>query len=111
MILISLDSARRDLFGVHGGGSATAPDAAPSPRLDALARGGVLFEDAFATSSWTLPSHVSMFTGAPEVVHAVDGDRQRPDEGLPSLPALLRARGYRTAGFFSGSTDPEVSSA
>jgi glucan phosphoethanolaminetransferase (alkaline phosphatase superfamily) len=34
-----------------------------TPRLDSLAREGVLFERAVATTSWTGPSHASLFTG------------------------------------------------
>ncbi len=102
VLLISLDSTRRDLLGAYGGESPHAPGVATSPRLDALAEEGVLLEDAYATTSWTLPSHVSMLTGQPELVHTVDVDYQRFDEDRPFLPEMLQARGYRTAGFFSG---------
>ncbi|MEW6072786.1 MAG: sulfatase [Planctomycetota bacterium] len=102
VLLISLDSVRRDALGVHGGGSPFAPGVSPSPRLDALAAEGVLLEDAHATTSWTLPSHVAIFAGAPEIVHAVDADEQRPGEETVPLAARLREHGYRTAGFYSG---------
>ena len=42
-----------------------------TPNLDRLAAEGALFLRAYATSSWTLPSHVALMTGQPDLVHAV----------------------------------------
>ena len=102
VLLISLDSTRRDLLGAYGRRPAHAPERSPSLNLDRLADEGILFEDALATSSWTLPSHVSLMTGEPELVHGVDLDGQRFSDRLPTLAGLLAEAGYRTAGFFSG---------
>ena len=102
VLLISLDSTRRDALSLYGYRSAHAPEATNTPHLEALAAGGVLMEEAYATTSWTLPSHVSMLTGEPELVHAVDMDHQRPAPGRPQLSEILHEAGYRTAGFFSG---------
>ena len=102
VLLISLDSTRRDLLGAYGFESARAPGRSSSPNLDRLAAEGVLMEDAYSTTSWTLPSHMSLLTGQPELVHAVDIDYLRPDRSRPTLAGALRARGYRTAGFYSG---------
>jgi arylsulfatase A-like enzyme len=101
VLLISLDSTRRDLLSAYGRVPRHAPGERTSPHLDRLAAGGVLFEDASATSSWTLPSHVALFTGEPELVHRVDLDGQRASEELPFLAEVLREHGYRTAGFAS----------
>ena len=38
-------------------------DRETSPELDAIAREAVVFDNAFATSPWTLPSFGSLFTG------------------------------------------------
>ena len=102
VLLISLDSTRRDLLGAYGYRAPHAPEAQSSPHLDRLAAQGVLLEEAYATTSWTFPSHVSILTGQPEVVHAVDVDFHRPDPARPMLAEILREAGYRTAGFFSG---------
>ncbi|MEM7305566.1 MAG: sulfatase [Planctomycetota bacterium] len=102
VLLISLDSTRRDLLGAYGFESPYAPGVSPSPNLDALADGGVLLRDAYSTTSWTLPSHMSLLTGQPELVHAVDIDYLRPDPSRRTLAELLRTRGYATSGFFSG---------
>jgi arylsulfatase A-like enzyme len=102
VLLISLDSTRRDLLGAYGRRPARAPGLSPSPSLDRLAAEGVLLEEAYATSSWTLPSHLSILTGQPELVHAVDQPYHRPDPLRPLLGEILTAHGYRSFGFFSG---------
>jgi arylsulfatase A-like enzyme len=102
VLLISLDSTRRDMLGVYGYRSPGAPQATNTPSLEALAAGGVVMEAAYSTTSWTLPSHVALLAGEPELVHAVDLDYQRPDPRRPVLPEILREAGFRTAGFFSG---------
>ena len=102
MLLISLDSVRRDLLSAYGHRSRHAPELATSPHLDRLAAEGVLLEDAYAPSSWTLPSHVSLMTGQPVLVHSVELSHQRPDPSHRSLAEILREHGYRTAGYFSG---------
>ena len=102
LLWISLDSVRRDALSCYGGGSPRAPGVATSPQLDALAGAGVRLENAYASSSWTLPTHLSLFTGTQELVHGVDQDQDRlpPDSRL--LTETLQAAGWRTAGFFSG---------
>jgi arylsulfatase A-like enzyme len=72
-----------------------------SPRLDALAQQGVLFETAIATSSWTLPSHVSLVTGRYAYENPARGSPLDPS--LPTIAEAFRARGYRT-GAFSANT-------
>jgi len=106
VILISVDTLRADHLSCYGYGRPT------SPRLDRLAREGVLFERAFSTSSWTLPAHLSLLTGLPVSAHGVCDDRlwTRPGPGGPPEPVelrgtflseLLRGAGYRTAGFYT----------
>ena len=102
VLLISLDSTRRDLLTLYGRTPALAPDESTCPNLEALASGGVVLEDAYSTTSWTLPSHMSILTGLPEVVHAVDIDNHHPSDEVTFLQEHLRAAGYRTAGFFTG---------
>ncbi|MFT7485292.1 MAG: arylsulfatase A-like enzyme, partial [Candidatus Paceibacteria bacterium] len=101
VLLISLDSTRRDALGLYGYRSLGAPELSNTPHLEALAAGGVAMLDAYSTTSWTLPSHVAMLTGEPAVVHGVDMDHQLQDPSLQPLPLILKEAGYRTAGFFS----------
>ena len=69
-----------------------------TPFLERWAAKGVVFDRAFSTSSWTLPSHASLFTG--RYPHEVSADFERPlDATFPTLAEVLRGQGYRTAGF------------
>ncbi len=96
LLLISLDTLRADHLGCYGYPRPT------SPFLDRLASQGVLFEQAYATSPWTLPSHASLFTGLYPSQHgAMTEELSLPTE-LPTLAEALRGRGLATAGFVSG---------
>lgn len=96
IVLISIDSLRRDHLGAYGYQKPT------SPTIDAFAREGLVFDNALSTSSWTLPAHAAMFTGLNDVAHTMVDDDSRLPEGLPTLAERLRDNGYTTAGFFSG---------
>jgi arylsulfatase A-like enzyme len=96
LVLVSIDTLRADHLGAYGHSRDT------SPNLDALARGGTLFENVFAQSHWTLPSHATMLTGQSPLVHgAIDLDDVLPS-GIGTLAERLRARGFRTAAFVGG---------
>ncbi len=56
LLIIVSDALRADVLGCYGG-------AAPTPNIDQLAAGGVLFERCYSTAPWTWPAAVSMFTG------------------------------------------------
>jgi arylsulfatase A-like enzyme len=93
IIVISLDTLRRDEVGIVSGepGSRT-------PTLDALAAESLVFTDAWAQVPFTLPSHMSIFTGLYPDVHGVERKAARLADGIPTLPELLRAAGYHTVG-------------
>lgn len=75
-------------------------DRPTSPQLTALAEEGVLFERAYAPSSWSLPSHASMFTGRYE--HDLGVDWWIPLDGtFPTLAERLSSAGYMTGGFMA----------
>ena len=57
-IVISLDTLRADHLSCYGYPRKT------SPRLDRLAREGILFERAYSQAPWTRPSVATLFTGA-----------------------------------------------
>lgn len=106
LLLVSVDCLRADHLSAYGYPRET------SPRLDRFAAEGVRFERAYSTTSWTLPSHLSMLTGLPVSAHGIDDDRlwlRRDGDGEP-IPAPLRAAfvserlsdaGYATAGFYT----------
>ncbi|RPJ59127.1 MAG: DUF229 domain-containing protein [Acidobacteria bacterium] len=92
VILITADTLRADHLSAYGYARRT------TPFLDRLAVNGVLFEAAFSNSSWTLPSHASMFTGRLPNMHGADW--QAPlDSRYPTLAQALAAEGYVTAAF------------
>jgi arylsulfatase A-like enzyme len=94
VLLITLDTTRADRLGCYG------RSGADTPRLDALARRGVLFEQAYATTPLTLPSHASILTGTYPLYHGVrDNGSYRLDPRLTSLAELFAERGYRTGAF------------
>ncbi len=95
VLIIVMDTMRQDHLSCYGYSRKT------SPNLDRIAAQSVQFENAIATSSWTLPSHASMLTGLYPTGH---GAETFPlDKRHPLLSEALRARGYRT-GAFSGNT-------
>ncbi|HMD79824.1 MAG TPA: sulfatase-like hydrolase/transferase, partial [Anaerolineales bacterium] len=65
VIFISIDSLRADHLRSYGYSRNT------SPNIDQLAGEGVLFSNAFSTSSWTLPTHLSMITSLYSQSHGV----------------------------------------
>ena len=94
VLLIVLDTVGADHLSLHGYSRTT------SPTLDELAERGVRFERMLATSSWSLPSHASMFTG--RWPHELSPGFFTPlDRTYPTLAEFLGARGYATAGFIA----------
>ena len=96
IIFVSIDSLRQDHLGCYGYPHPT------SPTIDRLAAGGVRFETAVATTSWTLPSHAAMFTGLFDSTHGLVDNGLRLKDQHNTLAEALREVGYRTAGFFGG---------
>jgi arylsulfatase A-like enzyme len=96
IILISLDTLRADHLGCYGYGRDT------SPHIDSLSRDSALFAQTFASSPWTLPSHVSLLSALDCINHQVyDGD-QKMDPGIITLAEFLRSFGFRCAAFTGG---------
>jgi len=99
VLLIVFDTARADAFEPYGAGMGA------SPTVAQLASRGAALPSAYATSNWTLPSHVSMLSGllprATGLMQAPGGKaiNCRPYvEALTDrlLPAVLRRNGYDT---------------
>jgi arylsulfatase A-like enzyme len=93
VLLITLDTLRADHVSSYGYARQT------TPNLDKLASEGVLFENAFATASWTLPSHASMMTGRYTYEHRAGGSPL--NKQFPTLAEALSSLGYATAGFIA----------
>ncbi len=94
VVVLILDTVRRDrLQRDHD-----------SPLMPILARwmeGGVVFTDAWAPSSWSLPSQASILTGRTPQAHGADWPAFRMADTVATLPEYFRARGYATGAFSS----------
>ncbi|MFN8571004.1 MAG: sulfatase-like hydrolase/transferase [Gemmatimonadaceae bacterium] len=73
-------------------------DRATTPELAAFAQRGAVFERAFTTAPWSLPSHASMLTGR-NPQEMTTGHRQPLDESQVLISEALDKRGYATGGF------------
>jgi arylsulfatase A-like enzyme len=92
VLLIVLDTVAAGHLSLYGYERPT------SPTIDDLAPQAVWFKHARATSSWTLPSHASLFTG--RWPHELSTGWLTPlDATYPTLAEFLGAHGYATAGF------------
>ena len=94
VLLIILDTVRAASLSLYGYSRAT------TPNLERYAHEGVMFEQAYATAPWTLPSHSSMFTGY--YPHDLSADFLTPlDARWPTIAEAFAKRGYATAGFMA----------
>lgn len=109
VVLIVADHMGASDIGAYG-----AADIA-TPSLDTLAAQGVRFTDYYAAAPICGPSRAAMLTGKyPARIDFEDnvGDGSRLSARLPTLPALLKQRGYANGHFGkwhlgdSGETDP-----
>jgi len=110
LVLVVVDALRADHLGSYGYDRYRT-----SPQIDRWAERGLLFERAWSTSSWTLPSFGSLLTGHLPSAHAAgvevadDAEAQFEvaaarnfvvlPEGVATVPAILAARGYATGAF------------
>lgn len=98
IVLVVVDTLRSDHV------SAYARDAPPTPNIDRVAAGGILFENALSAAPWTAPSLLSIMTGLYPSSHGVWTYPQpsvMASEHI-TLAEILKARGYATAAFTEG---------
>ncbi len=91
VLLVSIDTLRPDHLGAYG---YTRPT---SPRLDAFAKGGVVFEDVTSAAPWTLPAHASLFTGVYPGRHGLATSNAQLSDSVATLASQLAASGFATA--------------
>src|SRR5580704_3216150 len=93
IFLITIDTLRADHVHCYGyTGVAT-------PALDALAKDGVRFTQAFTPSPITNTSHASILTGLLPGSHGVTDFGVPLSAAHPTVAELLKAQNYRTAAF------------
>ncbi|MEO6444497.1 MAG: sulfatase-like hydrolase/transferase [Gemmatimonadaceae bacterium] len=92
VLLLILDTVRASSMSLYGAERST------TPQLSEFAKSGAVFDWAFSTASWTLPSHASMFTG--RYASQQTGNWNSPlDSSYPTLAEVFGRHGYATAGF------------
>jgi hypothetical protein len=108
VLLIVLDTVRRDHVSAYGSARAT------TPNLDHFASGALLFENAYAAATYSLSSHASLLTGLlpsqhgahPVPFRGAQAERGRlgnsghfaVSDHVTTLAEELRDQGYLTAG-------------
>jgi arylsulfatase A-like enzyme len=117
VVLITLDTTRPDHLAIYGYEKETAPN------LTRLASEGQVFDNFVTMTSWTLPTHASLFTGLFPSTHQAhytdDGNvalsdvlgdegllpqfraNRLPDEAV-TLAEILQEEGYATFGVGAG---------
>jgi arylsulfatase A-like enzyme/Flp pilus assembly protein TadD len=96
VIVFSIDTLRADRLPIYGYG------AIETPNITRLAADGIVFDNAYAHSPQTLPSHASLLSGRLPFEHGVRdniGFTVKPGERF--VQHAFKERGYATAGFVS----------
>jgi arylsulfatase A-like enzyme len=90
---VVLDTTRADAISAYGVVEDT------SPTVDRLAAEGLRYRNAFAHSPWTLPSHVTMFTGLLPNQHGTHAINPSVSRELVTLAEHFEQAGYETIAF------------
>ena len=108
LVLVTLDTTRRDALSVYAplepapGDVARPPATHRTPALDSVARAGVRFELAYAPTPATAPSHATMLLSRLPAEHGLTvNGLPLPEAGAGHLATRLQAWGYATAAFVS----------
>jgi arylsulfatase A-like enzyme len=92
ILLLILDTVRSSSMHLYG---LPRPN---TPHIERLAADGVVFERAVATTSWTLPTHVTLLSGRYPTGFAADWLAPM-DDSVPHLAEVLSRRGFATGAF------------
>ena len=91
VVLISMDTTRADVCGCYG------ITFNITPNIDVLATEGILFENAYAPLSLTLPAHSTMLTGTIPPYHGVhDNLNYKLADSNVTLAEILKDNGFVT---------------
>lgn len=94
VLLISIDTIRPDRLSCYS------RKYLETPRIDALAARGALFERAFAHNPLTLPSHANILLGTTPLHHGIhENSKSVLDEDFFTLAEFLKEKGYATGAF------------
>ncbi|MEO6445543.1 MAG: sulfatase [Gemmatimonadaceae bacterium] len=91
VLLIILDTVRADFMSLYGAEGET------TPHLERWAQRGSVFDESYSTSSWTMPSHASLFTGQNPSLHRASFATPLAERYV-TLAEILQSRGWATSG-------------
>ncbi len=95
VVFIVLDTVRADHLSCYGYRRET------TPNIDAFAAGCRVYRNVLSPDSFTLPSHVSFFTGLSCSAHGTSTLHRGLDPRFETLADQLSANGYQTVGLAS----------
>ncbi len=90
VLLLVVDSLRRDALGVYGAGPLA------SPAVDQFARSAVVYEEAVAQASWTRPSIASLLTSMVPCSHQTFRKADVLPDSVETIAEVLQSHGYTT---------------
>ncbi len=90
LILVTVDTLRADHLGCYGHFRPS------SPRIDALAQSGLVFERAISSAPWTLPSVATIHTSLYPREHGAIGAEIPLRDEVTTLAESLQGTGYDT---------------
>ena len=93
IMLLVLDTQRVDRLSCYGYERPT------SRYLDEFVSEATIFQHAYSTAQWTVPSHTSMFTGLYPGQHQMFHAYSKLPEATPTIAGILAQNGYFTAAF------------
>ncbi len=93
VILVVVDTLRADRVGAYGNTRGL------TPFIDELAQRGTVFANAYAPSSWTIPSVASLFTSRYPTQHKATSFKSVLSDTEVTLAEKLAAHDYLTGGF------------
>lgn len=100
IVLLILDSARRDMFGCYGHSGGL------TPNIDHLSKDSLLLMDHYAAGCGSTQAHVSLFLGQHSARHGVVHNLSEMSDKIIALPRLLKDHGYKTYGHSKASFIP-----
>ena len=95
VLVIVVDTLRQDDLGTYGYGRDT------SPHIDALARDGVVYQQAVSQAPWTTASIGALMTSRYPTTLGIRGSRSVLNEDLEMMAETLHEAGYLTKGIIS----------
>lgn len=107
LVVVVLDALPANALGTYGRIVPGFESVPISPRIDAFSKDAIVFEDAFASASYTLASTASLFTGTTPATHGVLGLSSNVlSDSHHTLAEAFQGAGFATAAL---SSNPHIS--